>query len=247
MSATATKHALITGSSSGIGAAITQKLLAEGWQVTGLSRKPGDYSHPNFTHRAVDIMDTPALTAILDEIAQVDAVIHAAGIMKAAPLGQLSLEDGETLWRLHINAAQVLADRLVDKLPQGGRIVLLGSRVQRFSRTQPVRHDKIRDDRHGKKLGSRTGSTRHYSKHRRAGRNRNSDADHAGSPKLSAEAAANWALHPATGSGRSGGLPAFSVCRGHYRPAVGDVRRRIAVTLSFLPRLQANFLKHRLA
>ncbi|POD93388.1 SDR family NAD(P)-dependent oxidoreductase [Pectobacterium odoriferum] len=125
MSATAPKHALITGSSSGIGAAITQKLLAEGWRVTGLSRKPGNYSHPNFTHRAVDIMDTPALTAMLDEITQVDAVIHAAGIMKAAPLGQLSLEDGETLWRLHINAAQVL----VDKLPLGGRIVLLGSRT----------------------------------------------------------------------------------------------------------------------
>ncbi|AOR57316.1 SDR family NAD(P)-dependent oxidoreductase [Pectobacterium parmentieri] len=129
MSATAPKHALITGSSSGIGAAITQKLLAEGWRVTGLSRKPGDYSHPHFTHRAVDIMDTPTLIAILDEIVQVDAVIHAAGIMKAAPLGQLSLEDGETLWRLHINAAQVLADRLVDKLLQGGRIVLLGSRT----------------------------------------------------------------------------------------------------------------------
>lgn len=230
MSATAPKHALITGSSSGIGAAITQKLLAEGWRVTGLSRKPGDYSHPHFTHRAVDIMDTPALTAILDEIAQVDAVIHAAGIMKAAPLGQLSLEDSETLWRLHIHAAQVLADRLVDKLPQGGRIVLLGSRtIKRCSGTQPIRHDKICDDRHGKKLGGGIGATRHYGEHRRTGCHRNPDADNAGPSEFSTEAAANWALHPAARSGRSGGLPALSICRSYYRPAVGDVRRRIAV------------------
>ncbi|QIZ49948.1 SDR family NAD(P)-dependent oxidoreductase [Dickeya zeae] len=125
----AQKQAVITGSSSGIGAAITATLLAAGWKVIGLSRQPGSHQHPNFRHCPLDITDTPALCALLDSLPAVDAVIHAAGVMKAATLGTLSYTDSEQLWKLHIQVAEVLADRLVNKLPQGGRIILLGSRT----------------------------------------------------------------------------------------------------------------------
>ncbi|WP_038908996.1 SDR family NAD(P)-dependent oxidoreductase [Dickeya oryzae] len=125
----AQKQAVITGSSSGIGAAITATLLAAGWKVIGLSRQPGAHQHPNFRHCPLDITDTPALCALLDSLPAVDAVIHAAGVMKAATLGTLSYADSELLWKLHIQVAEVLADRLVNKLPQGGRIILLGSRT----------------------------------------------------------------------------------------------------------------------
>lgn len=125
----AQKQAVITGSSSGIGAAITTTLLAAGWKVIGLSRQPGAHQHLNFRHCPLDITDTPALCALLDSLPAVDAVIHAAGVMKAATLGTLSYADSEQLWKLHIQVAEVLADRLVNKLPQGGRIVLLGSRT----------------------------------------------------------------------------------------------------------------------
>ncbi|QZN95043.1 SDR family NAD(P)-dependent oxidoreductase [Symbiopectobacterium purcellii] len=123
------KHALITGTSSGIGAAIAQTLLAQGWKVTGLSRQPGALTHPQFTHQTLDVTDLDALQGYLAHITRVDAVIHAAGMMKAAPLGQLNVADSEKLWRLHVQVAEVLADRLVDKLPSGGRIILLGSRT----------------------------------------------------------------------------------------------------------------------
>ena len=129
MAASERKHALITGTSSGIGAAIAQTLLDQGWTVTGLSRHPGALTHPQFTHQALDVTDLDALQGYLAHIAQVDAVIHAAGMMKAAPLGQLNVGDSEKLWRLHVQVAEVLADRLVDKLPSGGRIILLGSRT----------------------------------------------------------------------------------------------------------------------
>ena len=38
-------------------------------------------------------------------------------------------QNSEALWKLHIGVAEVLADRLVENMPDGGRIVLLGSRT----------------------------------------------------------------------------------------------------------------------
>ena len=46
-------------------------------------------------------------------------------------LGELDLAAGETLWRLHVDAAVALADRLAPRLAAGGRIVLIGSRAAR--------------------------------------------------------------------------------------------------------------------
>lgn len=129
MNQTPARHALVTGCSSGIGEKVCLTLLAQGWKVTGLSRREVSFPHPGFTGIALDITDTAKLTAILETLSSVDALIHAAGMMKAAPLGQLDTQASAALWQLHIGAAEVLADRLVDKMPDGGRIVLLGSRT----------------------------------------------------------------------------------------------------------------------
>ena len=59
------------------------------------------------------------------------AIIHAAGAMAAARLGELDAERSETLWRLHVDAAQTLANRFAPSMSQGGRIILLGSRTSR--------------------------------------------------------------------------------------------------------------------
>jgi 3-oxoacyl-[acyl-carrier protein] reductase len=123
------KHALVTGVSSGIGAAICKKLLAQGWQVTGFSRRLPDYQHANFTPISLDVTDTPALLTSLAGVAEVDAIIHAAGIMVAAPLGEIDYQVSDNLWRLHIQVPEIIVNQLVKRLPAGGRIVLIGSRT----------------------------------------------------------------------------------------------------------------------
>lgn len=135
------RHAVLTGVSSGIGWAIAQALLAQGWQVTGLSRSAPPASHASLRWRPVNLEDSAQLAAVCAELGAelaaeagtgqggVDALVHAAGFMRTAPLGSLSVDDATAMWRVHVLAAQVLADGLLPQLRDGGRIVLVGSRV----------------------------------------------------------------------------------------------------------------------
>lgn len=53
--------ALVTGTSSGIGAALAAALLGRGWTVIGLARRAADFDHPDYRHIALDLADLDAL------------------------------------------------------------------------------------------------------------------------------------------------------------------------------------------
>lgn len=125
------RHALVTGVSSGIGAAIAEHLLAEGWQVTGFSRTRVEKAHPGFTSVSVDLFDASLLKQALAVLPRVHALVHAAGMMAAAPLGDLDEAQSARLWYLHVQAAQILANTLQPQMAQGDRILLIGSRTSR--------------------------------------------------------------------------------------------------------------------
>ena len=122
------RHAIVSGASSGIGEAICQRLLREGWQVTGLSRRAPAWQAPGYQHRSIDLADTCAIPKALEGFSA-DAIIHAAGMMRAAPLGALDPAVGLTLWRLHVEAAERMVNTLLPRLSDGGRILLIGSRA----------------------------------------------------------------------------------------------------------------------
>lgn len=120
-------HAVVTGTSSGIGAAIARRLIADGFRVTGLDVAAPVIEHGAFTAIPVDLSDATARSAAIARLGDVTAIVHAAGILRAASLGQLDDGAGDLLWRLHVDCARTLADRLGPRLPAGGRIVMIGS------------------------------------------------------------------------------------------------------------------------
>ncbi|MCU1511319.1 MAG: 3-oxoacyl-ACP reductase [Arthrobacter sp.] len=125
---TAEPHALVTGCSSGIGLAITARLLADGWQVTGLSRSEPTFG-PGFRWRHADLSDPASLASSVEDLAPVTAFVHAAGFQRTALLGELDADALAGMFTVHVAAASNLANALVPRMPDGGRVLLVGSRT----------------------------------------------------------------------------------------------------------------------
>ena len=123
------RHAVVTGTSSGIGRAVADRLLVDGCRVTGLDQAAATLSHERFRALEVDLADGAARSAVLSQLGGADALVHCAGIMRGARLGQLDLDAGALLWRIHVEAAAALGNHLAPGMGSGGRIVLIGSRA----------------------------------------------------------------------------------------------------------------------
>jgi 3-oxoacyl-[acyl-carrier protein] reductase len=124
-------HAVVTGSSGGIGRAIASHLLEQGWRVHGLDLAAPTLSHADFAHATVDLSDAAGIAQATTALRNVDALVHAAGVLRVGALGQLDHAGGELMWRLHVDAATRLADALVPAMAArgSGRVVFIGSRV----------------------------------------------------------------------------------------------------------------------
>ena len=96
--------ALITGSSRGLGLALAERLLAEGWMVHGFARGPQALVHERFRPHAVDITDEATVRAAIAGIAaegRLDLLVNNAG---KASLNSVLLTPGEvaaTLMRVN--------------------------------------------------------------------------------------------------------------------------------------------------
>ena len=96
--------ALITGTSQGLGLALAERLLADGWTVHGFARGPQTLAHAQFTAYAVDVTDEAAVRAAVSLVAasgRIDLLVNNAG---AAALNAFLLTPGsvaENLMRVN--------------------------------------------------------------------------------------------------------------------------------------------------
>ncbi len=99
------KVVVVTGAAKGIGAAIVQRFLADGWSVGALdicAQEGGDRVLPliaDVSNRAE--VDT-AVDAVIARFGQIDALVNNAGIILRARVLDTTEEDFERTWRVNV-------------------------------------------------------------------------------------------------------------------------------------------------
>ncbi len=126
--------AAVTGGSAGIGLAICERLLADGYEVVSLARRACPLAHPRLHSVEVDLIDRAATAEAAAELArrfEVTTLVHNAGVIRPALVADVKLDDLDALVELHLGCAiQLLQATLPAMRAQRfGRVVLLSSRA----------------------------------------------------------------------------------------------------------------------
>jgi len=130
----ATKVAAVTGGSAGIGKAICEDLLAQGYEVVSLARRRSDIDHPKLHSIEVDLADREATAQAVADLVrrfEVTTVVHNAGVIRPALLADVKLDDLDALVDLHLGCAIQLVQAALPTMraQRFGRVVLLSSRA----------------------------------------------------------------------------------------------------------------------
>lgn len=126
--------AVVTGGSTGIGQAICEELLAAGWEVISLARRPCPIAHERLHSVAVDLADPDATAEAARHVTAqypVTAIVHNAGVIRAALLPEVQLGDLDFLVKLHLGCAIQLVQAALPHMraQHFGRVVLIASRA----------------------------------------------------------------------------------------------------------------------
>jgi 3-hydroxy acid dehydrogenase / malonic semialdehyde reductase len=125
------KSAVVTGASSGIGAATALALAAEGARVVGGARRVGRIQAP-LTPLELDVTDPDScerfVKAATEELAGVDILINAAGLALGRDIFDESTEEDErTVLETNVNGLIRMTRLFLPHLRDGGHIVNIGS------------------------------------------------------------------------------------------------------------------------
>lgn len=129
--------ALVTGASGGIGRAIVERLVADGFAVgvhyasnaQGAQRIVDEIVTGGGRAIAVggDVADETAMAAAFDaveaELGGIDVLVNTAGIMILSPVATLDLADLDRMHRTNIRGSFVVSQLAANRLREGGALV----------------------------------------------------------------------------------------------------------------------------
>jgi 3-hydroxy acid dehydrogenase/malonic semialdehyde reductase len=126
---------LVTGASSGIGRAVCEKLLEEGYAVIGISRTIEDkpLKHDHFTALACDLRDleqtAQKIKPLLKAQQDISGIVFCAGAGYFGNLEQLDFRKIQALIELNLLSPMYVSKLIVPyfKAQSSGRLVFIGS------------------------------------------------------------------------------------------------------------------------
>jgi NAD(P)-dependent dehydrogenase (short-subunit alcohol dehydrogenase family) len=119
------RSVLVTGASSGIGAACARRLAARGWSVYATVRTPGG-APDGTTELLLDVTDAEAVAALAFE--RLDGLVDNAGIGISAPLEDLPLDELRRQLEVNVVGQLAVTQAVLPALRAAkGRIVIMGS------------------------------------------------------------------------------------------------------------------------
>lgn len=124
---------LVTGSSKGIGWAISRRLADLGCHVVGIARETDEVDFPGYLY-ACDLADAGATEDVLRTIREkfpIDGIVNNVGLDGPQPLGQIDLATLYNVFDLNVRAAVQVTQAFAEtmKVRRSGRIVNVCSRA----------------------------------------------------------------------------------------------------------------------
>ncbi|RYY01272.1 MAG: SDR family oxidoreductase [Gammaproteobacteria bacterium] len=127
------KTALITGANRGIGFALTQNYLAQGWHVIAVCRttSPELDSTKAQVIAGVDVADEAAIAQLAQQLAEtkIDLLINNAGIFLHEQLGDIDYKTVTQQFLVNAQAPLQVTEALLGNLNDGAKIAFITSRM----------------------------------------------------------------------------------------------------------------------
>lgn len=125
------KTFLVTGSSKGIGQAITEDLLQVNASVIGISRSASLTLFTSSSYRGIDfnLFNFSEYSKLVEKLPQFDGVIFSAGINTMIPARNLNIEALRSSQDINLNSPILLTKELLNKrlIKPGGSVIFISS------------------------------------------------------------------------------------------------------------------------
>jgi NAD(P)-dependent dehydrogenase (short-subunit alcohol dehydrogenase family) len=144
------KVALVTGANTGIGLAIAERMLAEGYAVGYATssnddehKRPYDdlqrqYGEDRMTWVWGDLSDADVPRQLVAKTAEalgsIDVLVNNAGLSTAKPFLELTVDDFDTTFRVDVRSSFLLAQEAAKRMNGGGVIINVTSVHEHFPR-----------------------------------------------------------------------------------------------------------------